>query len=142
MNADTSEIIDKALTDAVIGAFYGVYNELGYGFLENVYENAFAVALRDCGLDVLQQPPIAVFFRGHLVGEYRADLVIPQRLIIEVKVAEALAPTHDAQLLNYLKATKLPLGLIFNFGPRPQFRRLVRSIALSAFIRANPRSSA
>jgi GxxExxY protein len=118
--------LDKGLTDAVLGAFYAVYKELGYGFLENVYENAMVIALRGAELDVVQQSPIKVHFRGHLVGDYRADMVVCGRLLIEVKAADSLAPTHDAQLLNYLKATKLPLGLLFNFGPRPQFRRLIQ----------------
>ena len=107
-------------------AFYGVYNELGYGYLESVYENALMHVLREAGLDPLQQAAIPVWFRGHLVGEYRADIVFPDRLLVEVKSATALAGAHDAQLLNYLKATGLRLGMILNFGPKPEVRRRAR----------------
>lgn len=142
MDADRDGMLDRALTESVIGAFYTVYGELGYGFLERVYENALVVALQEAGLDVAQQPPIGVYFHGHLVGEYRADLVVENKVLIEVKAVDAIASTHNAQLLNYLRATRLPIGLLFNFGPSPQFRRLVRTRALSAFIRSRPRSSA
>jgi GxxExxY protein len=125
MDADSGELRDSELTDGVIGAFYAVYRELGHGFLEAVYENSMVLALRDAGVGVLQQVPIDVYFRGHRVGEYRADLMIPGRLLIEVKAAEALVPAHETQLLNYLKATGIPIGLLFNFGPKPRFSRLI-----------------
>lgn len=127
MEADKSGLIDESLTEKVIGSFFAVYNELGHGFLEQVYENALAFALREAGLDVVQQASIDVMFRGRRVGEYRADILVPGRLLIEVKAATTLAQGHEAQLINYLKATGIPVGLLLNFGPHPQFKRRVHS---------------
>ncbi len=113
------------LSATVIGAFYETYNALGFGFLESVYENAFAIQLELCGLQVERQRPILVRFRGNVVGEFRADFVIEERLLVEIKAASALLPAHEAQLINYLKGTGLQLGLLLNFGPRPQVRRRI-----------------
>ena len=139
MNADRAKLEQEGLTEAIIGAFYAVYNELGAGFLENVYENALNIALKELGLPVRQQTGIDVYFRNRVVGEYRADLLIPGRVIIEVKSTSMLTNTHEAQLLNYLKATGIPVGLLLNFGPRPQFKRRVLS---ERPIRVHPRKSA
>jgi GxxExxY protein len=122
---DAGGLAHRELSKRVIGAFYSTYNELGYGFLESVYENAFAIQLEQSGLSVHRQHPIVVNFRGHLVGEFRADLLVEDVLLVEIKSANALLSIHEAQLLNYLKATGLKLGLLVNFGPRPQFRRRV-----------------
>lgn len=127
MEADKSGLVDELLTRRVIGAFFDVYNELGHGFLEQVYENALALALRESGVDVVQQASVDVIFRGKRVGEYRADILVPGRLLVEVKAATALAPGHEAQLINYLKATGIPVGLLLNFGPNAQFKRRVHS---------------
>ena len=127
MEADKSGLVDEQLTEKVIGAFFEVYNELGQGFLEQVYENALAFALRESGVEVMQQASVDVMFRGKRVGEYRADLLIPRRLLIEVKAATTLAQGHEAQLINYLKATGTPVGLLLNFGPHPQFKRRIHS---------------
>ena len=105
-----------AVTEAIIGQFYRVYNELGYGFLEKVYENALALALRKAGLNVKQQQPIDVCFDGEIVGRYEADLVVNDVVILELKAARTLSPEHEAQLLNYLKATRYEVGLLLNFG--------------------------
>ena len=113
------------LSATVIGAFYETYNALGFGFLESVYENAFAIQLEHCGLQVERQRPIAVRYRGNIVGEFRADLVVEGRLLVEIKAACALLPVHEAQLINYLKGTGMQLGLLLNFGPRPQVRRRI-----------------
>ena len=137
MNADKA-LEEEKLTDVILGAFYDVYNELGYGFLESVYENALSLALLQRGLPVVQQAGIDVYFRDRVVGEFRADIMVPNRVIIEVKSATSLASIHDAQLLNYLKATGTPVGLLLNFGPRPQFKRRVNS---KRFIRVHPRKS-
>ena len=118
-------LLDEALTEKVIGVFFEVYNELGYGFLESVYENAMLKALRDAGLAVCAQQPISVYFRGVVVGEYRADLVVEDRLILELKALAEIASIHEVQLVNYLKATRIPLGLILNFGPKPGFKRKI-----------------
>ena len=125
MDTDRSGLVDEDLSRAVLAAFFGVYREFGFGFLETVYANAMAIVLRESGLTVIQQAPIEVQFRGVNVGDFRADLLIPGRLLIEVKSATRLAPAHDAQLVNYLKATGTRLGLLLNFGPRPQFRRKI-----------------
>lgn len=125
MPTDKGGLVEGVTSQAVIGAFFSVYSELGFGFMEQVYENALACALREKGFSPVQQAAIDVYFRGHLVGEYRADLLIPGKLIIEVKAVATLSPAHDSQLLNYLKATGVRVGLLLNFGPKPQFRRRV-----------------
>ncbi|HSE11146.1 MAG TPA: GxxExxY protein [Rudaea sp.] len=142
MNADKSELIDAELTERVIGIFYAVHNELGFGFVESVYENAFAVALREAGLDVEQQRGLQVRFRGIVVGDFVADMVVEQRLLVELKSVSYIVPAHEAQLTHYLKATGLRVGLLLNFGPRAQFKRRVFDPALSALIRDHPRQSA
>lgn len=113
------------LTSAIIGSFYDVYNELGYGFLEKVYENALVYELAKRGLNVHQQMPIKVYYDDQLVGQYFADLLVSDAVIVELKAAEAIAEEHEAQLLNYLKATEIDVGLILNFGPKPQVMRNV-----------------
>jgi len=138
MNADKSGLVDEAITDKVIRAFFDVYNELGAGFLENVYENALVIALRKNDIAVIQQAAVDVRYQGHVVGEYRVDLLVEGRVLVEVKAASTLAPNHEAQLLNYLKATRIPVGLLLNFGPRAQFKRRIYS---QAPIRVNPRQS-
>jgi GxxExxY protein len=113
------------LTDTIIGVFYDVYNELGFGFLESVYRNSLLIALREKGLAAEQEVATAVYFRGNKVGDFKADLVVNGSILIELKTAETLSPAHEAQVLNYLRATSLELGLLFNFGPKPQVRRLL-----------------
>ena len=113
----------KALTECIIGAFYTVYNTLSYGFLEKVYENALAIELRTLGLKVEQQARIAVYYAGEIVGEYYADLLVNDTVIVELKATRAIAPEHEAQLLNYLKATPYEVGLLLNFGPETQIKR-------------------
>jgi len=113
------------VTGQILKAFYTVYNELGYGFLEKVYENAMAIELRKLGLSVVQQAPITVFYDGHIVGEYSADLLVEDKVIVELKAARAIADDHEAQLLNYLKATEYEVGLLLNFGPKPEQRRKI-----------------
>ena len=111
------------ITDKIIAAFYKVYNTLGYGFLEKVYENALVIELRKQGLEVVAQAPVTVFYEEHVVGEYFADLFVANAVIVELKAAKDLADEHEAQLLNYLKATPHEVGLLLNFGPQPQFKR-------------------
>jgi GxxExxY protein len=113
----TTDFAHASVTEAIIGAFYRVYNEMGYGFLEKVYENAMVIALMDSGLTVVQQAPIQVHFAGRVVGRYDADLLVNDLVIVELKVANAIAPEHEAQLLNYLKATPYEVGLLLNFSP-------------------------
>ncbi len=111
------------ITDKIIAAFYKMYNTLGYGFLEKVYENAMVIELRKQRLEVTAQAPITVFYESEVVGEYFADLLVTNAVIIELKAAKALADEHEAQLLNYLKATPYEVGLLLNCGPQPHFKR-------------------
>jgi GxxExxY protein len=113
------------LTDKIIRAFYTVYNNLGYGFLEKVYERAMVLELFDLGMIAKAQHQIIVFYKEHEVGNYFADLIVDECIIIEVKVVETLHGEHKRQLLNYLKATTIEVGLLLNFGPKPQVARQI-----------------
>ncbi|HXF40230.1 MAG TPA: GxxExxY protein [Blastocatellia bacterium] len=115
----------STVTEQIIKAFYHVYNELGHGFLEKVYENAMVIQLQKQGLVVRQQAAIKVYFDERIVGVYFADLLVDNKVIVEIKVAEALCEDHEAQLLHYLKATDIDVGLLLNFGPRPQVKRKI-----------------
>src|SRR3546814_12583586 len=121
---DAAGLIHRNLSERVIGAFYETYKELGHGFLESVYENAFAIQLEQCGLLVKRQQPVVVRYRGHVVGEFRADLVVADVLLIEIKAVSTLMAIHEAQLINYLTATGIRLGLLVNFGQRSAERRV------------------
>jgi GxxExxY protein len=124
MNADHKDFKHRELTQKIIGVFYNVYNELGHGFLESVYENAMTFALREAGLDARQQTSVTVYFRGQIVEDFRADLLVDNAVIVELKAAKSLDSTHEAQLLNYLRATDLEVALLMNFGPKSEFKRL------------------
>jgi GxxExxY protein len=113
----------------VIQAFYEVYNTLGYGFLEKNYENALVLELRLRGVKAVQQAPVAVNYKGQKIGDYFVDVLVEDCVILELKTAVELAPEHEAQLLHYLKATNIDLGLLLNFGPKPKVRRLVYETA-------------
>lgn len=118
------ELKHKDVTEKILHAFYKVvYPQLGYGFLEKVYENAMTIALTSMGLKVEPQVEILVYFQNQVVGEYFADLVINDVVIVELKAASRLLPEHEAQLLNYLRATPYEVGLLLNFGPKPDFKR-------------------
>ena len=118
-------LLHEEITDRIIGGFYKVYNELGYGFLEKVYENALRIELVRMGLRVDTQRPISVYYESQVVGEYFADLCVEDSVIVEVKAAEGLSKAHEAQLTNYLKATAMEVGLLLNFGPKPEFSRKI-----------------
>jgi len=111
------------VTDRIIGVFYDVYNILGYGFLEKVYERAMVMRLEKAGLSVQPQKEIDVYFDDELVGHYIADLVVNDIVLVELKAADRLAPEHEAQLLNYLRATDIEVGLLLNFGNEPKVVR-------------------
>ncbi len=111
------------ITELIIKAFYTVYNTLGYGFQEKVYRNALAIELRKLGLKVIQEARIVVYYDGEMVGEYFADLLVAGAVIVELKAVKRLLEEHEAQLLNYLKATPYEVGLLLNFGPKPQIKR-------------------
>ena len=123
--AQMSEVLKHAdVTDKILHAFFKkVYPKLGYGFLEKVYENAFAVELRRMGLKVKQQAAIDVYYEGVIIGEYSADLLVEDVVIVELKAIQRLTDADEAQLLNYLRATPYEVGLLLNFGPRPDFCR-------------------
>jgi GxxExxY protein len=135
------QLMHADLSDVILNAFYKVYNTLGYGFLEKVYENALAVELRKRGLVVLQQVPINVYYEGVVVGEYVADMLVNDRIIIETKCATAIAHEHEAQLLNYLRATAIEVGLLLNFGPKPEFSRKVYQTARKKGLSLNSQSN-
>ena len=115
----------KELTNKVIEAFYSVYNELGFGFLENVYQNALYFELQNRGFKVEPQKAIDVYYQKQLVGKYKADLIINDLIILELKAVDYLVEEHELQLINYLKATDLEVGLLLNFGMKPEIRRKV-----------------
>ena len=113
----------KELTDKIIHEFYSVYNELGFGFLENVYQNALFFELQNRGFKVEPQKAIDVYYQTQLVGKYKADLIINDLIILELKAVEYLVEEHELQLINYLKATDKEVGLLLNFGMKPEIRR-------------------
>lgn len=123
LSYDAGSYKHSNLTKQIIGIFYEVYNALGYGFLEKVYENAMVIRLRRASFTVSQQQPIKVYFDGVVVGEYFADLVVNDLVILEIKAVKDLSEAHQAQLINYLKATPYEVGLLLNFGPKPQIVR-------------------
>jgi GxxExxY protein len=125
------------LTQKLIGIFFDIYNESGHGFLESVYEEAFSIALAGNGVFFQRQMGIPVWFHKHQIGNFRADLLVDGKVIIELKTGRDIDPGWEKQLLNYLRATRIEVGLLFNFGPAAQFRRYVFGND-----RKNPRRSA
>ncbi len=113
------------VTEKIIGVFYDVYNDLGYGFLECVYEESLAIAFQQAGLSANRQVALPVWFRGQKVGDFRVDMLVENCVLLELKSARSLDPAHEAQLLHYLKSTEIEIGMLLNFGTRPQFRRLI-----------------
>ena len=115
--------LDDKLTDRIISAAFTVFNTLGSGFLEKVYENALVVELKSQGLQCEQQKPISVWYSGQIVGDFSADLLVEDQVILELKAVNRLAPIHDHQLINYLRATGRSIGLLINFGDQVTVRR-------------------
>jgi GxxExxY protein len=124
MNADERRYKHSELTEQIIGIFYDVYNELGFGFLEKVYEEAMTVAFKERGINFQRQVSIPVWFHEQAIGSYDADLVVNGLVLLELKACRALDPSHEAQLLHYLRSTEIEVGLLLDFGPRPQVKRL------------------
>ena len=122
MNADLKHGL---VTDKILRVFYDVYNELGHGFLESVYHRSLVVALQSVGLNVCSPVDIPVWFRGTQVGRFEADILVENCVLLELKAARTLDPSHRAQLLNYLRATDIEVGLLLNFGERPEFKRVI-----------------
>ena len=120
-----SSILHKELTGSILKLFYEVYNELGHGFLEKVYQNALYTELKKNGFEVESQKQIKVYYKNVEVGEYYADLIVNNKVILELKATEAITEAHEFQLLNYLKSTNIEVGLLLNFGKKPEFCRKV-----------------
>jgi GxxExxY protein len=127
VNDDSEDLLHKETTDQILKAFYKVYNTLGYGFLEKVYESALAIELRQMGLQIKRQVAIKVYYGQYLVGEYVADLMVENKVILELKATETIVQANVNQLQNYLKATEIEVGMLLNFGRKPEFKRRVFS---------------
>ncbi len=118
-------MLHQEITEEIIKAFFKVYNTLGYGFLEKVYQRALLIELRKMGLSCQEEVPIRVYYENKQVGDYRADIIVENKVIIENKASEAIAEENEFQLINYLKATDMEVGLLLNFGKEPQFKRKI-----------------
>ena len=118
-------ILHKSITDKILKVYYEVYNELGYGFLEKVYQNAMYFELKSLGYKVEAQKQIKVYYKKQLVGEYYSDLLVEDKVIVELKSTELLMNAHVAQIINYLKGTPIEVGLLLNFGEQPEFKRFI-----------------
>jgi GxxExxY protein len=123
MHADERGLKYADLTERLIGIFFSIHNELGHGFLESVYEQAFSVVLAENKIFFERQKAIPVWFHGQQVGEFRADLIVDGKVLVELKTGRDIEPAWEKQLLNYLRATEIEVGLLFNFGPKAQFKR-------------------
>jgi GxxExxY protein len=142
MQKQASKLLYPELTEKIIGVYYDVYNEVGHGFLESVYSNCMQIALTQAGLTVEREVLIPVVFRNRDVGQFRSDLLVEKLVLLELKAVQALDRSHEAQVLNYLRATELEVGLLLNFGaPQPQLKRLVFE-NINKKIRVHPRVSA
>jgi GxxExxY protein len=115
----------EALTEKLIGTFYSLYNELGHGFLESIYQRGYGFLLNDEGIAFVEQAPVRVMHRGRDLGEFKIDLLVEDLVLVEVKAVKSLDLAHEKQVFNYLKATNVEVGLLFNFGPRPQVKRII-----------------
>jgi GxxExxY protein len=140
MEKQDSKLLHSELTEKILGAYYDVYNEIGHGFLESVYNNCMFLALIKVGMSVRREVPVPVYFRGQDVGQFKADLVVDGCVLLELKAVQNLDRSHEAQIMNYLRATEVEVGLLLNFGS-PQFRRIVFENS-NKKIRVRPRSSA
>jgi len=120
-----TNILHKSITDIILKVYYEVYNELGYGFLEKVYQNAMYFELQSLGYKVEAQKQNKVYFKKQLVGEYYSDLLVEDKVIVELKATELLMNVHIAQIMNYLKGTPIEVGLLLNFGEKPEFKRFI-----------------
>ena len=121
----TMTYLHQKITEKIIKAYYQVYNTLGYGFLEKVYHNALLLELRKQDFYCQSQFPIKVFYEGVQVGDYFADIIVDESVVIEIKAMESLCEEHEYQLINYLKATDIEIGLLLNFGKKPEFKRKI-----------------
>lgn len=120
-----TNLLHKSITDVILKVYFEVYNELGYGFLEKVYQNAMYLELKSLGYKVEAQKQIKVYFKKQLVGEYYSDLLVEDKVIVELKATELIMNVHVAQIMNYLKATSIEVGMLLNFGEESEFKRLI-----------------
>jgi GxxExxY protein len=142
MQNESSKLLHAELTEKIFGLYHDVYKEVGHGFLESVYRNAMNIALTEAGLLAQSEVPVPVWFRRQEVGLYRADLLVENCVLLELKAVTALDGSHEAQLLYYLRATQIEVGLLFNFGgTKPQLRRIILENA-NKKLRVHPRESA
>ncbi|HEV2988475.1 MAG TPA: GxxExxY protein [Candidatus Angelobacter sp.] len=140
--AEISKLQYAEITDKILGAYYDVYNEMGHGFVESVYSNCMEIVLAEAGLQVQRELMIPVWFRNRDVGKFRADLLVQKLVLIELKAVRTLESSHESQIMNYLRATEVEVGLLFNFGAsKPQFKRIVFANE-NKKIRVYPRKSA
>lgn len=123
--ADEHGLKHRDLAEKLIRLFFSIYNELGHGFLESVYEQAFSVALAENGIFFQRQLALPVYFHGQQVGDFRADLFVDGKVIVELKAGRAIEPSWEKQVLNYLRASDVEVGLLFNFGPKAEFKRYI-----------------
>jgi GxxExxY protein len=137
MNADERGLKHRDLTEKLIRVFYSIYNELGHGFLESVYEQAFAMAWAESDIFFERQIAVPVWYHGQQIGDFRADLLVERKVILELKVGRMIDSSWEKQLLNKVRATEIEVGLLFNFGPKADFKRYVFENE-----RKNPRKSA
>ena len=121
----SKEYLYEDLTKKIIKCFYKVYDELGPGFLESVYEKSLMIELKELGLKAVNQQSLNVFYKKNLVGDFKADVIVEAKIIIEIKAITKLTSQHEAQLINYLKATGNKLGLLVNFGEKLEFKRRI-----------------
>ena len=119
------KLIYKNITEKIIGSFYSVYNTLGSGFLESVYEKALIIEFNERGLKTETQKPLVVKYHDKVVGEFRPDIIVEDKIIIEIKAISKLSKIHESQILNYLKATDLRLGFLVNFGEKLEYQRRI-----------------
>ena len=137
MYADEHGLMHRDLTEKLIGIFFNIYNELGHGFLESVYEQAFSVSLAESDIFFQRQVAVPVWFHGQRIGDFRADLLVEEKVIVELKAGRLIDSSWEKQLLNYLRATDVEIGMLFNFGPKAEFRRYIFENE-----KKNPRESA
>jgi GxxExxY protein len=132
-------LLQANITDKIIGSFFAVYNELGFGFLESVYANAMLVELSRRKALVKREVPVEVYFEGDPIGAFRLDMLVDEVVLVEVKSTELLSGAAERQVLNYLRATKIEVGMLLHFGPKPRYRRFVYSNSNKRFNRLDPR---
>jgi len=137
MYADEHGLKHRDLAEKLIGIFFNIYNELGHGFLESVYEQAFSVSLAESDIFFQRQVAVPVWFHGQRIGDFRADLLVEEKVIVELKAGRLIDSSWEKQLLNYLRATDVEIGMLFNFGPKAEFRRYIFENE-----KKNPRESA